>query len=158
VQADGSNDDLPPWVAYALLGSAGAAVIGAITSAVVVNNIEDDPLFIEYKDAVAAGNSRAVQRGGDLYEDACVAADDGLPYGLSNADVEEVADMCVTGTTAEVLQWVFLATAVIAGSAGTYLLLFDEDEETQARHAEPTLSLQPSFDGQSARLSATLRL
>jgi hypothetical protein len=58
--------------------------------------------------------------------DVCKAADIGLTYepqGFDGADVPAVRDLCSTGDTVEVLQYVFLGTAIVSGGLGVYLLL-----------------------------------
>jgi hypothetical protein len=111
---------------------------------------------------VAAGNDVARMEGSRVYDDVCVAAEDGLPYGLSNDDLNEVADLCGEADTFEVLQWVFLGTALAAGGTGVALILTEADEpdpEATAggRAPRPALSLTPRLGRRSGHVTATLR-
>ncbi|MGD8861812.1 MAG: PEGA domain-containing protein [Myxococcales bacterium] len=147
------------WV---LVGVGGAALVGAGVSMFMIEDIDGDPLLEDYRDRVAAGNEIARMEGSPVYGDVCAAADDGLPYGLSNDDVGEVADLCAKADTLEVLQWVFLGTALAAGGTGVALILTEADDPEPESAAgggasRPALSLVPRLGRDSAHVSATLR-
>ena len=148
------------WLGWTLIGVGGASLAGAIVSMVIVGNVNDDPLYEDYRDAVARGNDRvrAMNMPEQVVSDVCDAAEKGSRYGFTPENVGKVNDLCNKGATFEVLQWVFLGTAVAAGGAGTFLLLTSGEESSEA--AGPTaakLTLQPRFAPGHASLSATLR-
>ena len=67
----------------------------------------------------------------------------------------EVRDQCSRGQTFEVLQYVFLGTAIASGGVGAYLLLRNED--AGAAGSAPRFALRPSAGPDGARLDASLR-
>jgi hypothetical protein len=144
------------WLGWTLVGVGGASLVGAVVSMFIIKSIDEDQEFLAYRDAVARGNADATNPA-DLVTDVCDAARSRTPY--SNyfmGDVGEVADMCDRADTFEVLQWVFLGTAVAAGGAGVYILLTSDDGA--AAHAPgPSLALQPSVSSDRALVRATLR-
>lgn len=144
------------WLGWTLVGVGAASLVGMGASALVVNGVQDDPLFVKYKTRIAADNARA---GFQAVKDVCVEADRGLPHGLEASEVEEVASMCSRADTFEVLEWVFLGTAIVAGGAGAYILVTSEpgSDAGEARARAPALSLRPIFDGQTAAVNASLR-
>jgi hypothetical protein len=146
------------WLGWTLVGVGGASVIGAIVSMVIVADVNDDPLYEDYRDAVARGNDRVrmANRPNEVVNDVCQAAELGAQYGFSAANLQKVDDLCSQGATFEVLQWVFLGTAVAAGGAGTYLLLTSDGEPAEPAGAA-RLTLQPRWSPGRASLSATLR-
>jgi hypothetical protein len=92
----------------------------------------------------------------EVVDDVCEAAEAGLDYGFSAGNLQKVNDLCSKGATFEVLQWVFLGTAVAAGGAGAYLLLSSSSEPAEP-NAAAKLTLQPRWSPGRASLSATLR-
>lgn len=149
-----SYHDAPPsarldWLAYTLLGVAGASLVGAGVSALIVDGVNDDESFLTYKDAVARMNPSAT--------DVCTEAENGLDYQQGDAVRQDVADMCTTADTFEVLQWVFLGTAVVSGGVGAYLLIAKPGSEPRASAPEPTWALRPTLGRDRAGLGATLR-
>jgi len=142
------------WLGWTLVGVSAASLVGVGVSALVVSGVEDDDLYQEYRDRIARDNALA---GMTVVDDICEEADAGLPHGLSNAEVVEVADLCSKADTFEVLQWVFLGTAVVAGGAGAYILLTDDGGDSDEAARKATFALRPSFGRDSAHLQATLR-
>ncbi len=65
---------------------------------------------------------------------------------------DSAADLCDRADTLEILQYVFLGSALVAGGVGAYLLL--TEKKAGARHS---LSLQPHFARGRGSVSATLR-
>ena len=139
------------WLGYTLIGVGGASLVGAVVSMIVIGNVNGDPIFKKYRAAAGAAVS-----------DICAEADqgkmfgDGITTGLTAAQVTDVKGMCGTGGTFEVLQWVFLATAVVSGGIGTYLLVTAKDGE-QAANDQPRFALSPSLGRRSLAIAATLR-
>jgi len=143
----------PTWVGYGLLGVGGASLVGMVVSWVIIQGIDDDETFLEYKDAVASGT----MTGASNVPDVCVEALKGGSFGLSPTDLGEVQNMCNTADVFEVLQWVFLGTAVVAGGLGTYFVLTSGDSDAGAAAPKPALAVTPTLSPDSAHVTATLR-
>jgi hypothetical protein len=151
-------------VPYTLLGVAGAALAGAVVSWVWIGSIDNDEHFKDYRARVGANPGAS---------DVCDEAEKGLPYASVDnpeyAHFSDVQSMCSTGQTLEVLQWVFLGTALAAGGVGTYFLIVhlnekkDQSAADEAPLDEPEsaelaafLKVQPRVGLHSASLTATL--
>jgi hypothetical protein len=144
------------WLGWTLIGVGAASAVGAGISAGIVGGVSDDALFKDYKMRIATYNENVGPA--DEVSDACVEAERGQPHGLSRGEIAEVADLCLRADTFEVLQWVFLGTAVAAGVGGTVILLTaDGDDGDAARGSGPDFALRPIFDGRTASMSARLR-
>jgi hypothetical protein len=151
------------WLGWTLLGVSAASAIGFVASVVVVGNVNDNELFTSYKDMVARYNEdfeNAGQR--DRVEpDSCNAAEKGLAYDLSEDRYQEVVDLCRTGGTFEVLQYVFGISAVVTGAAGAVVLLTADNGGGSDDHAastrRPRLAFEPRVSPDRAYLSATMR-
>jgi hypothetical protein len=148
----------PLWVAYTLFGVAGASLVGMVVSWVMINQVEKDELYEDYRIMVDEGNEM-VMNSSDKVDDVCQAAEDGLPYALSPSELDEVAGMCQRADTMEVLQWVFLGTGLVSGGLGLYFLLSHEEPKAAATTSigGMPLTLKPTVSSQSAHLTATLR-
>lgn len=154
---DTQGSGAPLWVGYTLVGVAGASLIGLVTSWVMINQIEKDELYGDYRALVKAGNVGVPST--QQATDVCEQARDGLTYGvLSSSEVDEVADMCGRADRLEVLQWVFLGTGLVTGGLGVYFLLTHEEPKAAASTSIGGLPLavEPRFGRGSARLTATL--
>lgn len=152
------------WLGWSLLGVSAASAIGFVTSVVIVGNVNDDPLFKSYKDMVARYNEafENAGQGSRVEPDSCAAAEKGLAYDLADDPdkFQEVVDLCRTGGTFEVLQYVFGIGAVVTGAAGAVVLLTADDgsgEESAQRKRPARLALEPRVTPDHAYLSATLR-
>jgi hypothetical protein len=148
------------WLGWTLVGVGGAALIGTFASMGVVADINHDALYEDYRDAVARGNDKVRSAGKpeEVVNDVCDAADAGSRYDFSEGDFQKVADLCSKGATFEVLQWVFLGTALAAGGTGAYLILSASDDEPEdAPRENARLRIQPSIAPNRASLTATLR-
>jgi hypothetical protein len=151
------------WLGWTLIGVGVVSLGGMGASLGVIDGINNSPLYLRYRDAVARGNKRAEADNSpqDIVKDVCKAADAGNGYGtFTDAKLKDVQSKCHTAATFEVLQWVFLGTAVVSGAIGTYLVLSaDSGEPGPAEHARlrRTFTLQPSVGPRSAEVSATLR-
>lgn len=152
------------WLGWTLIGVSGASLVGAGVSMLRISTIDDDALLNDYRDRVALGNVTAREQGSRVYEDVCDAAEAGLfedpmaddPRG----DLERVADLCAEADVWEVMQWVFIGTAVAAGGVGTYLVLTADDGDDpseRVREGGPSLVVAPHFGSHGASVSATLR-
>lgn len=163
-----SNDREPPrmghglsWLGWTLVGVSAVTMAGAIFSWVRISDIDSDPLLVDYRHVVALSNQAAKNSGDTEIGDVCKAAELGLTYepqGFDPADVPAVQDLCSSGDTFEVLQYVFLGTAIVSGGIGTYLLLTAGDGGSErADRSKPTWSLSPQVGRHHGALSATLR-
>lgn len=135
---------------YALLGAAAVSTGLSVFSFVQIQNAQDDSGFTNYR--------RAVGRMQPEVQDVCAEVDSGNRYGVSSADFERSTISCNRGQTYQLLQFVFLGSALIAGGVGAYLLLDDSAERPRAEHnRQQALQLEPRFSRTSAELSARWR-
>jgi len=145
------QDDAPAslnWLGYLLVGVAIASAGGAVFSWVQIEEASNNADFEEYREAVGQDSPTT--------EDVCTLADDNrVPSGFSGK-LSTVKDQCSVGATFEVLQYVFLGTALAAGGIGAYVLLSSDDDEGVAGSGS-TLALQPRVGRDSASVTATLR-
>ncbi len=138
------------WLGYTLLGVGGASLIGVAASWLVINGVNGNATFTKYSDRVSKD-----------VPDICATAKAGMAYGASPQEVKDVVNMCRRGSTFEVLQWVFLGTALVSGGIGAYVLVTDKERtrdttNADARATASTFALTPSFGRGSASLSARL--
>lgn len=142
------------WLGWTLVGVGAASAIGAGVSVGIVGGVEDDAAFKAYKGRVATYNENVGPS--DEIKDVCVGAKAGLPDDAPASETADVVDLCSKADTFEILQWVFLGTAVAAGGVGVYLLVSSDsdDESDTARLRTRGLSLHPTFDAHTARLDA----
>jgi hypothetical protein len=151
------------WLGWTLIGVSAASLIGLGVSLGIIEGINNDKTYNRYRDAVAQGNAELVRMNMSqaVVKDVCTAAKSGAHYGtFTPSEVKDVAGKCNTADTFEVLQWVFLGTAVASGAAGTFLVLTadggkSDDQERGARG--PSLVVLPVVGPQTAMLNATLR-
>ena len=148
------------WLGWTLIGVSAVSLVGMGLSMAVINDIDDDPGKTAYSDAVARGNDVALDMNQpeQVIDDVCVAARRGLDYTLEEGSARDVADKCDTAETMQVLQYVFLGTAVAAGATGLALVLTEDDSpEDRGRARGRTLALRPHFGTDGGGVSATLR-
>ena len=158
--AEASSGHELAWLGWSLIGVSGAALVGTGVAMLRINSIDEEELLNTYRNQVAIGNVKAREEGTRVFNDVCDAAEGGFEYELQRSDIEEVADLCAEADTWEVLQWVFVGTAVVAGGVGTYLVLTAEPESNeQVRRSGPASrwAIQPSVGHRSARVTATLQ-
>jgi hypothetical protein len=132
-----SND----WLGYSLLGV--AAVSGGLTVFAwrEIDAARDDADFRAYREAVGR-----TQTGAGV-DDVCDEADGGRPYTLGVERLKDVRSAC------EILQWVFIGSAVVSTGVGIYFLLDDEGEPDGAR-----ASLLPMIGKHDAGLQLRIQL
>ncbi|MGD8862678.1 MAG: hypothetical protein PVI30_21890 [Myxococcales bacterium] len=138
-----SND----WVGFALLGVSGASLGLTVFSWIQIDAAANDPDYLAYQ--------RAVGRNSPTVQDVCEEAERGEDFGDSSLDLSRVKDLCSQGATFEVLQFVFLGTAVASGALALVFLLDDDGE--QAAAPGPSLALEPHLGPDSGFLNARLR-
>jgi hypothetical protein len=136
---------------YALLGAAAVSVGLSVFSFVQIQNAQDDDGFNAYR--------RAVGRMQPDVQDVCAEVDSGERYDVSDANFERSVISCNRGKTYQLLQFVFLGSALVTGGLGAYFLLDDSAERARAQQKSrlQALTLQPRFGRSSAELNATLR-
>jgi hypothetical protein len=152
------------WLGWTLIGVSAASLVGTGVSAAIVDGVNGNDLYNKYRDAVARGNKMAEASGmsDQVVNDVCKAADQGFKYDLTASDLSGVQSKCHTAATFEVLQWVFLGTAIVSGGVGAYLVMTSSSGEPPPHEPEagtpsgPRLSLRPTFAPRAAHLSATL--
>lgn len=133
------------WLGYTLLG-VGAASLGLVAySWVKINEAQEDTTFVTYREQVGTNAPQI--------KDVCNEADKGHAHGQSDKDVALVADLCDQGKLYDVLQYVFMGTAVVAGAAGGFVLWQDGSGSESAN-----LTIEPRVTRGGAGLSAQLRL
>lgn len=161
-KADKGGSNLK-WLGWSLIGLGGASAIGWVTSLVVISGVNNDSLYRTYSNEVNLANKNALasSKTDMIVQDPCDAATkNDEPYRLKAAEFKDVVDMCNRAATFEVLQWVFLGTAVAAGTTGAVILMTaDEPDEEGSDEAsrEPILALSPKFGPDLGYVSATLR-
>lgn len=155
------------WLGWTLVGVGAVATVGMVVSWAEIIRINNDDRLERYSGDVAAWNqqelakARADDRQPILYDDYCVAAnDEGLAFSFYQQPekFKEVQSLCDQADTWEVLQYVFLGTAVAAGGTGVVLLLTSGGSTDEAADvATPRFALTPQVGKDRAGLQATLR-
>ncbi len=145
-EAAGPTRDRSPmrqYLGYGALGLAGALALTTTFTWVRIAAIDDDPDLKAYR--LQYGRS----------DDVCVKASQGT---LAMREPDKAAlessarNLCDEADTLEILQYVFLGSALAAAGVGTYLLL------TKAPADAPlSVILQPSLARGRGQLTATLR-
>jgi hypothetical protein len=142
-QDEASSND---WLGYTLLGVAAISTGLMVYSWKEIDAARDNATFREYREAVGRANN------GDSVDDVCAEADAGEAYGLGQR-LENVRGACSRGVTFEILQWVFIGTALVSAGIGTYVLLDDDGEPDSAR-----ASLVPVVGKDDAGLKLRIQL
>ena len=156
------------WLGWTLIGVGAVSVAAMAVSMKVITDIDDDPLKVRYADAVALGNQReerlAAMRGETprIATNVCTQAEAGFSYDLTAEETSDVADLCGTAETFQVLQWVFLGIGIAGVGGGIALVLTAADDPppdgpTALRLREPVFSLAPDFSTTSGGFRAQLR-
>jgi hypothetical protein len=137
-------------VGYGLLGVAAVSVGLSALSFVQIDRAEGNAAFDGYR--------RAVGKMDPTVKDVCAEADAGKRYMVDEKSFGIVQDKCSSGSTFEVLQYVFIGTALVSGGVSAYLLLGDDDSNKDtARASRGTLAVRPMVSRKSAGLSARMR-
>jgi hypothetical protein len=138
---------------WALLGGAVASAGMSVLSFVEIDRAAHNASYERYRMSVGQMNAGV--------RDVCEEASAGKRYGFSATGLHDVKSACTTGTTFEVLQFIFIGTAILTGGLATYLLATDGAEEATptATAAVSRFSLRPhvAIAGRSASLTARLR-
>ncbi|HET8938596.1 MAG TPA: hypothetical protein VFN67_34360 [Polyangiales bacterium] len=135
---------------YVLLGGAAASVGMSVLSFVQVDRAANNASFQEYRGLVGANNATA--------KDVCDEANAGKRYNQKADFFNQVKSSCSTGSTFEVLQYVFIGSALVTGGLATFLLLGGGDSNEKARATGlQHITLHPSIGRGGASLSARMR-
>jgi hypothetical protein len=143
----------PAWPGYALLGLGAVATGLTIYAVARIDELESNPTFQHYGDAVFRENPAAT--------DICAEAESGAQYGLADGTPQAARDMCAEGQTLDVLVWVFAGSALASTVlGGAWLLWIADDDEAAARSPAQRahVSLQPMATPDVAGLRLRARL
>jgi len=143
-QEEASSND---WLGYSLLGVAAVSAGLMVYSWHEIDAARNDSDFRAYREAVGR-----VQAGAGV-DDVCDEADAGRPYFLEVERFKRARSACGRGATFEILQWVFIGSALVSAGFGTYFLLDDEGEPDTAR-----ASLMPMLGKGDAGLQLRIQL
>lgn len=137
--------------AYSALAVAAVAAGLSAYSFLQIERAQNDAGFEAYRRAVGSMQPQV--------EDVCAEAARGVRYDLSASELASAQSSCGRGNTFEVLQFVFLGSALLSGGLGAYLLLSEGSEHpTSPRsRAGAAWSLQPSLGRRGAGLRAKWR-
>jgi len=155
------------WLGWTLVGVGAASAVGLIVSWTQIIRINNDDRLERYSGEVAEYNrvelakARTTGIEPKLFDDFCEAANTGFSFEgefFDNRDkFKEVQGLCSDADTWEVLQYVFLGTAVAAGGTGIVLLLTSGDGGEHATSEPPRFALTPQVSPDRAGFQATLR-
>ena len=132
----------------ALIGGAAASVGMSVFSFVQVDRAQHNTSYENYRMAVGQMNTSV--------KDVCDEANAGKRYNLSVDGFKDVKRSCSSGQTFEVLQYVFIGSAILTGGLATYLLVGGKSD-TQSDKASSRLSFHPAIGKGGASLTARLR-
>ncbi|MBN1655917.1 MAG: PEGA domain-containing protein [Deltaproteobacteria bacterium] len=153
--APGEEDSLD-WLGWTLIGASGLSVAGAIVSWVWIDSIDNDETFNEYREIVGKRNPNAT----DVCDEVnryIYAESETSGTAEEKAKQQDVQVMCYRADVLEVLQYVFIGTAVITAGFGAYILISGDDSDAaEAKTGETSLAVTPSVGRESAFITATL--
>jgi hypothetical protein len=153
-QSEEDEGPAPPWrriFGWTSVGLAGGMVAATVVTWVRIDAINNEADLKAYRNQFPPPK----EKGG--VSDVCREARDHKlendnPDNAEQAALEASArDLCGKADTLEVLQYVFLGGAVVAGGVGAYLLLTAPDDSGKP------VSLRPRFGRGHASLTATYR-
>lgn len=144
---------IPMWIPVTLFAVAGVSLGATIWSWVEISGIEDEPDYVAYSNALY-NRAKMNDLPASTYDICGLAAlGDAVEGDLKR--LQTVQDLCDKADTLEVLQYVFLGTAVAAAGTGVALLLIDQSASDTESAA--SFSVQPQFGSQRTGFTATLR-
>lgn len=145
------------WLGWTLIGTSGVLLGGAIVSWVWIDSIDNDPTFQEYREIVGRQNPEADDVCDEVNHYIYAASEtSGTPE--ERAKQEDVQVMCYRADVLEVLQYVFIGTAVLTAGFGTYILITGSDSTSAEAKRDEASSfvLRPRVGRRSAYISATV--
>jgi hypothetical protein len=131
---------------YALLGGAMLSTGLSVFSFVEIDRSQRNDNFDRYRRAV--GQLRPSVR------DVCDEAASGQSYGLGSADFAKVKSNCSTGRTFEVLQYVFIGSAVISSGLSAFLLF---GAAPRVKFGDAQVTLHPNVGKRGGSVDARFR-
>jgi hypothetical protein len=134
---------------YALLGGAVLSTGAAVFSFFEVNRAEKNRDFERYRLAVGARTTNV--------SDVCDEASAGRRYGLDGASFREAKSACSRGTTFEILQFVFIGSAVVSGGLAAYFLTTGGGAKERAQVGNETVSVHPTLARKGFGLGARMK-
>jgi hypothetical protein len=134
------------FTGYALLGGAAASVGLSVLSFVQVERAGSNSSFQEYRSLVGMAN--------DKIKDVCDEASANRAYGLAASRFREVKSSCSTGGTFEILQYVFIGSALVTGGLATFFLFGGDDSRGSTKNTAGKLTLHPAIRGAGATVTA----
>jgi hypothetical protein len=136
---------------YVLLGGAAASVGLSVLSFIQVDRAANNASFQDYRLLVGSMTTGV--------KDVCDEANAGKRYGKSEDTFRQVKSSCNTGSTFEVLQYVFIGGALVTGGLAPFLLFGggSSNQEQAAATGLRTLTLHPSIKKDGASLNARVR-
>ncbi|HEX4352752.1 MAG TPA: hypothetical protein VHZ95_07565 [Polyangiales bacterium] len=134
---------------YALLGGAVLSAGLSVLSFAEINKAQDNDSFDRYR--------RAVGQMRPTVHDVCDEANAGQSYGLEAAAFQRVRSSCSTGRTFEVLQFIFLGSAVLSSGLSAYMLLGGESKRESPQLGIGDVNLYPAVQKSGASLAARLK-
>jgi hypothetical protein len=140
------------FAGFVLLGGAAASVGLSVLSFVQVDRAANNGAFQDYRVAVGMKNANV--------KDVCDEARADKAYGQSADSLRQVKSSCSSGSTFEVLQYVFIGSALVTGGLATFLLFGGGGGDTKDKASATglrTLTLHPSIGRGGASLNARVR-
>lgn len=127
----GGSDGSALTIAGAVLIGVGVASLAvSFASMGVIDGYSNDETLLDYRGRIPPGTM------------ACPEAEGGRGYGLSGGDLDHVLSVCGDASTFEALQYVFLATGLVAATGGAVLLAIGLGSSSSD---QPTATLRPRF-------------
>jgi hypothetical protein len=150
LEAEESGSNAGRIAGFALLGGAVLSAGLSVLSFVQVEKAENDPTYERYRLAVGNRSSGV--------SDVCDEAAAGKPYGLNSASFRDVQETCTRGMTYEILQFVFIGSAVVTGGlAAFFLSTSGGDEREQATLKTGNVTLRPTLGRKGFALNARMK-
>lgn len=145
------NDMLGSRIAgYALLGGAVLSAGASVLSFIEVRRAERNRDFERYRLAVGARTNNV--------SDVCDEAGAGRSYGMDAASFREVKSACSRGKAFEILQFVFIGSAVVSGGLAAYFLSSSgKSVKEQAKVGGENWSLHPTIARKGFGLGARMQ-
>lgn len=137
------------FAGYVLLGGAAASVGLSVLSIVKVDNASNNASFQDYRLKVGTSNATVT--------DVCDEASAEKDYGTSPEAFREVKSSCKTGSTFEILQYVFIGSALVTGGLATFLLIGGDDSKDSQKSGLSHITLHPNIGRGGASVTAKMR-
>ena len=134
---------------YALLGGAVLSAGLSVLSFVQIDRASSNDTFDRYR--------RAVGQMQPSVRDVCDEAAAGQHYGLDAQSLQRVQSSCGTGRTFQVLQFVFIGSAVLSSGLSAFLLFGGENADERPLIGKGNFSLHPTVQGRGASLGARFK-